>query len=161
MGRNNRHTVKQARVTQRSKVARFMHEAEQRVVYRTANPRPDERGASDLLTLVIGALVIGCLMFTLLVAWYLPSSDGASFDCDDTLNVDSWCQTSPQISGDRHFSRCITDEWEVNEIRDNLPCVWDARHQGNGLGKSLIFRRSGAVDFYPHRVIHVFWHGVR
>jgi hypothetical protein len=53
--------------------------AEQRVVNHTRNPRFDERqrGAADLLTLVIGALVLGVLVFGLMVAWYLPSADGA------------------------------------------------------------------------------------
>lgn len=34
------------------------------------------------------------------------------------------------------------------------PCVWDARHRGNGEGRSLIVRRDGRIDHVTHRRAH-------
>ena len=34
------------------------------------------------------------------------------------------------------------------------PCVWDARHMGNGSGKSFIRKASGRVEYVGHRRAH-------
>jgi hypothetical protein len=34
------------------------------------------------------------------------------------------------------------------------PCVWDARHRGNGTGDSFILRRDGDVRYITHRRAH-------
>ena len=34
------------------------------------------------------------------------------------------------------------------------PCVWDARHRGNGVGKSFVVRRDGRVVYVTHRRAH-------
>jgi hypothetical protein len=39
------------------------------------------------------------------------------------------------------------------------PCVWDARHMGNGSGKSFIRRKSGKVVYVTHRRAHRMLHG--
>jgi hypothetical protein len=33
-------------------------------------------------------------------------------------------------------------------------CVWDARHMGNGLGHSLVWRNDGTKIFISHRRAH-------
>lgn len=37
---------------------------------------------------------------------------------------------------------------------DSVSCIWDARHRGNGEGRSFIADRDGDVRFLPHRVAH-------
>lgn len=67
------------------------------------------------------------------------------------------------------FEACETDEAEVWVA----PCVWDARHQGNGIGKSFRTRQDGTVKFIKHHRAHrlqegfevpiweaCFWNGV-
>lgn len=34
------------------------------------------------------------------------------------------------------------------------PCVWDAKHRGNGLGHSFILRRDGRIHYINHRRAH-------
>lgn len=34
------------------------------------------------------------------------------------------------------------------------PCVWDAQHRGNGIGRSFIMRRDGRVVYVTHRRAH-------
>lgn len=33
-------------------------------------------------------------------------------------------------------------------------CVWDARHEGNGVGHSYVNSKSGHVTYVPHWVAH-------
>lgn len=37
---------------------------------------------------------------------------------------------------------------------DSVSCIWDARHRGNGEGRSFIADRDGDARFLPHRVAH-------
>ena len=40
-----------------------------------------------------------------------------------------------------------------------LPCVWDARHRGNGAGRSFVVRRDESVRYVTHRRAHKLTHG--
>jgi hypothetical protein len=35
-----------------------------------------------------------------------------------------------------------------------FPCAWDARHEGNGRGKSYVLKRNGDGVVVPHWVAH-------
>ena len=49
------------------------------------------------------------------------------------------------------WPHCPTDEGIPRHHR----CVWDARHMGNGLGRSFIATHRGRVITYvPHRFAH-------
>ena len=37
---------------------------------------------------------------------------------------------------------------------DSTGCVWDARHMGNGSGRSFLATRDGRVIYLPHRAAH-------
>lgn len=49
---------------------------------------------------------------------------------------------------------CKTDE--AGDPRKR-PCVWDARHQGNGRGQSFIVWRNGSVKEISHTRAHYLW----
>lgn len=49
--------------------------------------------------------------------------------------------------GSRSFAPCVHEDGPG-------PCVWDAKHRGNGLGHSFIIRRDGRVDYIKHRRAH-------
>lgn len=38
---------------------------------------------------------------------------------------------------------------------DSKNCVWDAKHMGNGEGRSFVINRTGKLTFVPHRVAHL------
>ena len=40
------------------------------------------------------------------------------------------------------------------EYEDSNNCVWDARHLGNGHGRSFIATKRGKVIYIPHRAAH-------
>ena len=40
------------------------------------------------------------------------------------------------------------------EYEDSNNCVWDAKHMGNGEGRSFIATSKGKVIFLPHRAAH-------
>lgn len=40
------------------------------------------------------------------------------------------------------------------EYEDSNYCVWDAKHMGNGEGKSFISTRTGKIKFITHRRAH-------
>ena len=42
---------------------------------------------------------------------------------------------------------------------DSRSCVWDARHRGNGLGRSFAVDRRGGVHVVSHRTAHRALHG--
>jgi hypothetical protein len=44
---------------------------------------------------------------------------------------------------------CPTDEGDGNS-----DCVYDARHQGNGLGNSFYVGEGGKVSVLPHHIAH-------
>lgn len=50
---------------------------------------------------------------------------------------------------------CLTDEGE-----SSFACVWDARHQGNGLGRSFVIRDSGRLVYVSHARAHFLLTGV-
>lgn len=52
------------------------------------------------------------------------------------------------------FMPCATDEGP--DAQRN--CVWDARHQGNGLGHSFFISKSGKVTRLPHSIAHYLIH---
>lgn len=47
---------------------------------------------------------------------------------------------------------CPSDEGEAPAAV--LPCVWDAKHRGNGIGRSFIIRRDGVVFHVTHQRAH-------
>jgi hypothetical protein len=55
----------------------------------------------------------------------------------------------------------VTDKWRPCEYEDGSSqrrCVWDARHMGNGVGRSLIIFRGGTarerIVYISHRKAH-------
>lgn len=42
---------------------------------------------------------------------------------------------------------------------DERNCVWDARHTGNGEGRSFFVSKSGHVTYLPHHVAHYLVNG--
>jgi hypothetical protein len=57
--------------------------------------------------------------------------------------------------GTPRVERCDTEE------AFNAPCVWDAKHQGNGQGNSSIAIRFIPVIFISHRRAHALTHAIR
>lgn len=49
-----------------------------------------------------------------------------------------------------------TFDWSPCEFEDQAtPCIWDAKHMGNGSGRSFkVTRHDGSVKFIPHRRAH-------
>lgn len=45
----------------------------------------------------------------------------------------------------------------VCKYEDSRNCVWDAKHRGNGQGRSFI-NRNGKVTFISHRAAHALTH---
>lgn len=45
----------------------------------------------------------------------------------------------------------------VCKYEDSRNCVWDARHRGNGEGRSFI-NRNGKITFISHRAAHALTH---
>lgn len=57
----------------------------------------------------------------------------------------------------RHLTPCPSDEGADGQtIR---PCVWDARHMGNGAGSSFIVRKSGRIVHVSHARAHALING--
>lgn len=44
--------------------------------------------------------------------------------------------------------------WKPCEYEDSRGCVWDARHMGNGYGRSFIARNSGTIVYIGHKRAH-------
>ena len=63
-----------------------------------------------------------------------------------TLIAVIWLAPAPAHAGNARPCR--------NDEPVGGPCVWDARHQGNGTGKSFRVTRSGTVIFLTHREAH-------
>lgn len=42
---------------------------------------------------------------------------------------------------------------------DSNNCVWDAKHQGNGIGRSYFVGRDGKVYPLPHHIAHALIYG--
>ena len=40
------------------------------------------------------------------------------------------------------------------KYEDSTNCVWDAKHMGNGQGKSFVVKKGGKVIFIKHRLAH-------
>lgn len=57
----------------------------------------------------------------------------------------------------QRMARCVSEEHEGQRV---FPCVWDARHQGNGRGDSLLMRRH-RVRVISHERAHRLWAPVR
>lgn len=45
------------------------------------------------------------------------------------------------------------------KYEDSRSCVWDARHMGNGQGRSFVALRNGSVVYVSHRVAHALING--
>lgn len=50
-------------------------------------------------------------------------------------------------------------EWLPCGAEDARSCVWDARHQGNGLGQSTYTANDGRVFPIPHHIAHYLVNG--
>lgn len=53
---------------------------------------------------------------------------------------------------------CLSDE--PHPGTDPQGCVWDARHMGNGVGRSFVVRPSGRLVFVTHARAHYLLTGV-
>jgi hypothetical protein len=53
---------------------------------------------------------------------------------------------------------CLTDEPHPGP--DPRGCVWDARHMGNGVGRSFVVRPSGRLVYVTHERAHYLLTGV-
>jgi hypothetical protein len=42
----------------------------------------------------------------------------------------------------------------ANDEPEGGPCVWDARHMGDGEGRSLLITRNDRIIFIPHSAAH-------
>ena len=60
----------------------------------------------------------------------------------------------------RHIARYLLGhrdgrtEYMPCEQEDQTNCVWDARHEGNGMGQSFFTGRDGRVWDLPHHIAH-------
>lgn len=45
-------------------------------------------------------------------------------------------------------------QWKPCKYEDSLNCVWDARHMGNGHGRSLVAYKSGKIVYISHARAH-------
>lgn len=45
-------------------------------------------------------------------------------------------------------------EYMPCQTEDQHNCVWDARHEGNGMGQSFFSGKSGRVWLLPHHIAH-------
>lgn len=56
--------------------------------------------------------------------------------------------TSAQAGDDGdHYTACVNEDGPG-------PCVWDARHTGNGVGHSFFLKKNGHIVYLPHRLAH-------
>lgn len=62
------------------------------------------------------------------------------------LAVASMAVASPAEAGPHMPRPC--------KYEDSNNCFWDARHMGNGRGKSFIVNRAGEVTYISHRRAH-------
>lgn len=46
------------------------------------------------------------------------------------------------------------DNYRPCRTEDSTGCVWDARHMGNGEGRSFFTNRNGRITYLPHRLAH-------
>ena len=53
----------------------------------------------------------------------------------------------------------VEHPWRACAHEDSTRCVWDARHQGNGEGRSLLARKDGRITYIPHSAAHQLVHG--
>ena len=92
-----------------------------------------------LLTKLLGGLACVALALTL-VSSQLEQLRAGAYGAPVTVS--------------RHVDACATDEG--SDGQGSRPCVWDARHQGNGQGHSFIVRRDGRVQRISHARAHAF-----
>lgn len=45
-------------------------------------------------------------------------------------------------------------DWRPCKFEDSTNCIWDAKHQGNGKGKSFKVSPSGKITYLTHRRAH-------
>ena len=48
----------------------------------------------------------------------------------------------------------LQKDWDPCKQEDSRNCVWDARHMGNGEGRSFLVRKGGKRVFITHRRAH-------
>lgn len=56
------------------------------------------------------------------------------------------------------YPNCVLEDGSSPDGNGTVDCVWDARHQGNGIGRSFIHTRTGRVIYIPHRFAHALTH---
>lgn len=44
--------------------------------------------------------------------------------------------------------------WKPCKYEDSKNCVWDAKHRGNGKGRSFICSKKGKITFISHKRAH-------
>jgi hypothetical protein len=50
-------------------------------------------------------------------------------------------------------------EYMPCDQEDSVNCVWDAKHMGNGTGKSFFVGENGRVWYLPHHIAHYLIYG--
>ncbi len=58
------------------------------------------------------------------------------------------------IGGPSSASDSSRTEYMPCGTEDSVNCVWDARHAGNGQGRSFFVGRDGNVTYLPHHIAH-------
>ena len=47
-----------------------------------------------------------------------------------------------------------TKDWAPCKYEDSINCVWDAKHMGNGEGRSFKVSKAGNITYLTHRRAH-------
>jgi hypothetical protein len=74
------------------------------------------------------------------------------------------CDEALAYVGTAGFNQCAKHdalprtEWMPCGFEDETNCVWDARHRGNGEGRSFFTDKRGTVHYLPHVVAHALLH---
>lgn len=50
------------------------------------------------------------------------------------------------------YMPCATD------TNDQTNCIWDAKHEGNGMGHSFFVRKDGTILYLDHHIAHALLH---
>ena len=66
----------------------------------------------------------------------------------------STAQAGEDMRPGADYPNCVSEDGGNGTV----DCIWDARHQGNGIGRSFIHTRTGRVIYIPHRFAHAMTH---
>lgn len=86
---------------------------------------------------------------------YAPHSEAAQTTTHHTPQMGPGSFTFPQVRTHYPHRACLTE--------DGTWCVWDARHMGNGIGRSFWTDHNDRVHYVTHREAHGliwYWRGM-